>query len=577
MKLKSIQIKNFKSVIDATISLDNNINYIIGRNNVGKSIISSMFQILKNTASINQYNLSKNYDKELSNKINKLDAEFILHFSVSSEEQKLLNNKFGKVTVAENVSFMFKQNNTFMVLNNIVFKRNNTFAEWVPNTNQFKIYNESGQPSGTSYMESDNKLLRLLEDFLNSVYVSVPYRKPIFTAGTRGVRTLSPEGSNITEYLYTLKLTDEKRFDELIDNLIKNENIKDLILNPTENLDQIVLDIKDLLGNQHKLTESGSGISEILFFLVLLADPKNQLIIFEEPENHLHPHAQRELINKIIKSEKQSIVITHSGDIFHTRDIKDFLKIVRADIIKELGTKYYQLNQEIDKEHPSDLINLLRLFTIQNREFIFAKKIITCEGMSDKLYYSAFLDLKNKNCDQNDISILSLEGCQNFTHYEGFFRNMNIEFYSIFDLDVILDEVLMSTFKIRINEARNELSEYLIRSGKILVKNKKEERKDIMKRHLAILMRQPVNEEEENIRNLFVILIEELAKKNVYILKYGEIEDYYIEKKGGNKTERALNATEKIDIRSKDKFMTNLEEIFNRINISKMEENNGNI
>lgn len=74
--------------------------------------------------------------------------------------------------------------------------------------------------------------------------------------------------------------------------------------------------LADVSGSLHNLSDVGYGVPSLLPFLKAIASaPRDTLFLVQQPEVHIHPSAQAELVKLMAKSNHTFIVETHSDHI----------------------------------------------------------------------------------------------------------------------------------------------------------------------------------------------------------------------------------------------------------------------
>jgi predicted ATP-dependent endonuclease of OLD family len=139
----------------------------------------------------------------------------------------------------------------------------------------------------------------------------------------------NPQATNFEE--------NRKRFDsvqELV-RLVTDDSSAELSV--THKQDEILVKFKGQ--NFFPLASLGSGIEQVVLHAVAATSATNAVVTFEEPELHLHPVLQRQLITYLAtKTSNQYFISTHSAhlidalhaDTFHVRLVNGETVIEKA-------------------------------------------------------------------------------------------------------------------------------------------------------------------------------------------------------------------------------------------------------
>ena len=136
-------------------------------------------------------------------------------------------------------------------------------------------------------------------------------------------------------------------------------------------------------GIETPLENKGSGLQSLimieLFKFYCKIFNQSSLLILEEPELFLHPHAKRmlsDILNDFIKDKKNQIIITtHSEEFIHNIDIEN-INVIRKT---NEGTKKSRINKE-NYGDGKELQKLKIELQHKNAEMFFAEKVILVEG-----------------------------------------------------------------------------------------------------------------------------------------------------------------------------------------------------
>lgn len=319
-------------------------------------------------------------------------------------------------------------------------------------------------------------------------------------------------------------------------------------------------------GIETPLESKGSGLQSLimieLFKFYCKVFNQSSLLILEEPELFLHPHAKRmlsDILNDFIKNggrnnENQIIITTHSEEFIHNVDIEN-INVIRKT--KE-GTKKSRINKE-NYGDGKELQKLKIELQHKNTEMFFAEKVILVEGEEQILIPNIVQKIYGKNIlNNNDISIIKVGGKSYFYIYRKVLNELNIKNYIIADYDILnrgLETLLEECDKNKLNTIRSQIDEEIKNNKSI---NKETNSRDW--KYLASILDEMteknfydnrINEIWANFRTRIfkknkledlnqdlkveiLNFITDMYNKDIFIMKKGELEDYYKEENFGS-------------------------------------------
>ena len=195
-------------------------------------------------------------------------------------------------------------------------------------------------------------------------------------------------------------------FRESLDNIFSGENKLLIDENRAFNINGAKLILENLItiyDDKIPLESKGSGMENIIKTEIALAKAGDaiELILLEEPENHLSHSNLRAMINRITnhREDSQIVLTTHSNLITSRLGLNNILWIgkTQSKSFKNLDKNTVQFF------HKSDDNKLL--------EFLLSNKVILVEGKTEYLLLSLLYEqYYKKSLDEDNITIISLNG-----------------------------------------------------------------------------------------------------------------------------------------------------------------------
>lgn len=180
------------------------------------------------------------------------------------------------------------------------------------------------------------------------------------------------------------------------------------------------------------------------------------IVGIEEPEAHLSPHFQRDLItvlkrlqNDIEERERiklQFIITSHSSEILRKlnfnelrilkrKDNKLFTNYIKTKFPEELATELYNKlggkKSNYERKVRKCISNIFQFFS----EVFFSKVVILGEGGTEMGALQGFARKLNLDFDRYGISYLNIEGDGNINYYKEILNAINQRYLYILDKD----------------------------------------------------------------------------------------------------------------------------------------------
>jgi putative AbiEii toxin of type IV toxin-antitoxin system/OLD-like protein len=209
-------------------------------------------------------------------------------------------------------------------------------------------------------------------------------------------------------------------------------SIGSLAREPADVLRQLQLQLA-LSGQRLPVTAQSSGLGQasvFAFALEALAALPDAIVLVDEPERALHPQAQRALLARLQANGVQGLVATHSAAVLDRRDPRMAARL-RPDA--GAGAELFRAG-EIDA---ADAGTLSRYSTSLIAEAYFAETVIFVEGFSDFLAVRTLAETLEVDLDAAGVSLLSLEGADLLKHYLALLglEGLNVRMRGLCDLD----------------------------------------------------------------------------------------------------------------------------------------------
>lgn len=511
-KINKINLKNGENIIP------NRVNIIIGPNNAGKSkFLREIAGCFHETDEREKYILNDiEFDLPNSEKV----------FNESYDiENKIVKDEHGNAYLRA----FFNLGNFYSYPNFRMDKE--SFESYFINSKNYKYFLECYGCLFLNYLGTENRLTMIKKSGnLSHLNQSPNFLSEIFNNSKNDKYKILEQLSNDTKRIFNKDIVLDK---ETEPGMLSFRTGKDFSY-----YNDSLRSNSEVIGKLEKeniLDNEGDGIkSFVSTYLSLKLDSKN-IVLIDEPESFLHPPLARqlgEIIGDSATDDKQIFITTHSSEI-----LKGILSTCRdVNVIRITRNENINTISELDTDSLKQIISTPRLRVSKVLDGLFCERVAITESEADEIFYQEFLEKINP---QSGVFFTHVNSKSNICSVAEIYNKLDVENYMIFDFDILRtrDEFnkviklisLSDKEKDTYRSIRKEVEEYV--NSKATARAQSQDEKELKKQKDIIYHKEGINciSGDIELKNSIEQMIDELAEKNVLILKNGELETNLID------------------------------------------------
>lgn len=428
MAIKKIHIENFRSIKELDFE-PTMLTALIGKNNVGKSNILSAIELMLGERwppyAIKEEDIY-NHDERLTGKIELYFTDPLIHAYYKNDIEVCGFRLEFDINHGGNLSCIDESGNEVVTQYRKPLLLSNAIRNKVPSV-LVSVNRDLSKILSASQWSILGKILKDISEEFKGDQVKV-----------ENFCDKMGEATGI------LKIDSFKKLEKII-----VENVKHLtgfyeaairfkephVLSHYQNLQLVVKESPEY--EEFSALEMGAGIQSAIVVALINAykilKRTGAVLLIEEPEVYLHPHARRyfhKLLRELSEEGTQVFYTTHSTefvDIDHYEDVN----IVRKNSSR--GTYICQgRNISIDTTSREQL-KLSTEFDAGRNELFFAEKIMIVEGNTEEKTLPYLFLLKGCDINKESISIVNAKSVTNIKFFVKIIRSFGIPFVVLMD------------------------------------------------------------------------------------------------------------------------------------------------
>ncbi len=272
---------------------------------------------------------------------------------------------------------------------------------------------------------------QLIEAGFNNMLVHIPDTRTILPAGDELVESLAKlrDGS-------TASIAIHDQLVQRIGNLLFHHQTGNIrFVYPTVSSKPALNIQLDQL--QLPLSAYGAGVREIIALVSkILLHGKNKVVLIEEPETHLHPGLQRELLGLL--KELGSILGNQYFITTHSSLFVDGLEKIKGNIFHVLSIPHGENPCECTRVLPVDSSNTRTLLIdlgVKPSDLLFANGVVVVEGPTDEAVLVDWTEKVNLSFEDARLLTIDAEGAGNIPKYlrSDIIQQTNFQMFALCD------------------------------------------------------------------------------------------------------------------------------------------------
>jgi predicted ATPase len=385
MKIKRIRVRNYKGYNDSgVIELSDNFNVVVGQNNVGKTAFLESFRFGKTEPHPHR---SERFAEGV-HRPPKAVFEADFHFSEMDLKTGFFLAPSGQIQLPivrresnmheQVMEMVLEKDRLFSVVANtgseIHLQGGDRRALWGTSESStyianFKInlYNQSIDPSGIGQGHEQSLSEAIDRIVQRAVYVFDAERYNIGRVNLDDTDVLSSDASNLPNVLAKLQKNAKsfERYNRYVREIFPS--IKSVTVSQTGQMVEVFIYTIDTerADLAVSLSQSGTGVSQVLAILYVMMTMKNSVIVIDEPNSFLHPGAGKKLMQiATLFDSHQFVVSTHSSEILSSIDPDTALLVTSANgesSISPIGMRDFSGLKQVLSEVGSTLSDVFGL------------------------------------------------------------------------------------------------------------------------------------------------------------------------------------------------------------------------
>lgn len=450
MKLKSVEIYDFKSISYEKLEIQSNQLCLVGKNESGKSSIISAISYLNILERELETSLLNKGSDRYPNGLPIIIGTFRLSKNVYSKLYKLISEFLPK----EDLSSLSKQSENCLL----------QLKRWGNGISNISISVLSSGKFGLRLSDKISELAKFYDSFFQDIYPEVEYfenedlliepstieellgsdkkfetfRKLLVIGGCNDFNDLNNSDINfVTTYLSDIEI----KLNQIFKKHYKQDQSINIKIVPALG-DKLNLIIRDSSNKSFSINERSPGFQYYFSFLVnklytkKVSGNKNNIILLDEPGHSLHPKGAKDLLKSFDEiSESSQILYTTHNPFLAVRNCVDSLIFVNKTA--KDGTK-------INKKPFLNKYQILRreLGIMLNDSFLIGDINLVVEGNTEKLAFHRLFQFE-KYRDLEWMNIYNADGVNNIPQAINYLgkNNLKLSGIAILDSDSEADDV----------------------------------------------------------------------------------------------------------------------------------------